>query len=56
MDIEVRMVLQGEEVVEREVKRIGNSAHVMLPRSWIGAKVKVIRLKKDTQAEDGGEG
>ena len=52
MDIEVRMVLQGEEVVERVVKRIGNSGHVTLPKRWIGEKVKVIRLKKDAQAED----
>lgn len=56
MEIEVRMVLQGEEVVERVVKRIGNSGHVTLPSSWIGEKVKVIRLKKDSHAEDGGEG
>jgi putative transposon-encoded protein len=46
MEIEVRMVLQGEEVVEREVKRTGNGAHVTLPSSWIGKKVKIIRLKE----------
>lgn len=46
MRAELRMLLEVEEVLEREVKRTGNGAHVTLPSRWIGKKVKIIRLKE----------
>ncbi|NHJ01948.1 MAG: DUF2080 family transposase-associated protein [Candidatus Heimdallarchaeota archaeon] len=34
----------GEEMLEKEVKKSGNSGRVYLPPSWIGKRVKIIRM------------
>ena len=46
MKTEVIMRLEAEEVIEKEVKKYGTGAIVYVPRSWIGEKVKVLRLGK----------
>jgi len=46
MKTEVIMRLEAEEVIEKEVKKYGTGAVVYVPRSWIGEKVKVLRLGK----------
>ena len=33
-----------EEMLEKEVKKSGNSGRVYLPPSWIGKRVKIIRM------------
>ena len=39
-----RYEIDGEEIVEREVKPFGTGgAHVTAPKDWIGAKVKLVR-------------
>jgi putative transposon-encoded protein len=43
----LKFTLDGEEVLEREVKPMGNTAHAQLPRSWLGRRVKVILLKDE---------
>jgi len=35
----------GQEMLEKVVKRSGNSGRVYLPPDWIGKKVKIIRLE-----------
>ena len=35
----------GEEMLEKQVKKSGNSGRVYLPPSWIGKKVKIIRME-----------
>ncbi|TET89296.1 MAG: DUF2080 family transposase-associated protein [Methanomassiliicoccales archaeon] len=35
----------GQEMIEKEVKRAGNSGRVYLPPDWVGKKVKIIRLE-----------
>ena len=35
---------EGYEVLEKVVKSSGNSGRVYLPTSWIGTKVKIVRL------------
>ena len=43
-DMVDRYEIEGEEIVEREVKPFGNGgAHVTAPKDWIGAKVKLVR-------------
>ena len=37
--------VHGEEMIEREVKRSGNSGRIYLPPDWIGKKVKIIRIE-----------
>ncbi len=34
----------GQEMVEKVVKRSGNSGRVYLPPDWVGRRVKVIRV------------
>jgi hypothetical protein len=34
----------GKEIVEKEVKKSGNSGRVYLPSNWVGEHVKIIRI------------
>jgi len=36
--------LEGEEIIDREAKEFGGSAHVTVPKDWRDADVKVIRV------------
>ena len=36
--------LNGYEEIERKVSTIGNGAHVLVPRKWKDADVKIIRV------------
>lgn len=38
-----RFEIEGEEVLDGEVKSFENSAHVVVPKSWCGADVKIVR-------------
>jgi putative transposon-encoded protein len=39
-------LIRGEETVEKEVKPQGNGAHVIIPKRWIGAQVKITRISE----------
>ncbi len=34
----------GKELIEKEVKKSGNSGRVYLPGDWVGKHVKIIRI------------
>ena len=34
----------GQEMLEKEVKKSGNSGRIYLPPDWIGKRVKIIRI------------
>ena len=34
----------GKEMIEKEVKKSGNSGRVYLPLNWVGKHVKIIRI------------
>jgi hypothetical protein len=36
----------GYEMLEREVKQSGNTGRVYLPKSWIGKRIKIIRVSE----------
>ena len=38
--------LNGYEEIARNASLIGNGAHVLVPRKWIGKKVKVILIEE----------
>jgi len=40
-----------EIVIEKEVKKIGNSGHVLLPKELIGKKVKIVLESHDPNSE-----
>lgn len=41
---ESKFEVWGQEMIEREVKRSGNSGRIYLPPNWINRRVKVIRI------------
>ncbi|WP_141212017.1 MULTISPECIES: DUF2080 family transposase-associated protein [unclassified Halorubrum] len=38
-----RHEIEGHEVIDGTAKATGNSAHVLVPKGWRGADVKVVR-------------
>ena len=36
----------GYEMLEREVKQSGNTGRVYLPKSWVGTRVKIMRVSQ----------
>ena len=40
----VKFEVFGEEMIEKEVKRSGNTGRVYLPPDWVGKHVKIIRI------------
>lgn len=45
-----RFEIHGHEVVEGNVTPVGNGAHVLVPKDWLGAEVKVVRITEpDTE-------
>lgn len=41
--------IEGDEVIEREVKATGNGAHVYLPKEWLNRNVKVVKLPEEEE-------
>lgn len=41
----VKLIVHGEEMVERIVKLSGNSGRVYLPAVWVGSRVKIVRVE-----------
>ncbi len=38
--------IEGHEVIDGEVKPTGNGAHVLVPKDWRGADVKIVRTSE----------
>jgi len=43
---ETKIQLTGYEMLEKQVKKSGNSGRVYVPIEWIGKKVKMILIQK----------
>ena len=39
-------IITGEETIEKEVKPQGNGAHIIVPKRWTGAQVKITRISE----------
>ena len=46
--------IEGHEIITGTVKTTGNGAHVLVPKDWRGAKVKIVRAERFSQAVRGG--
>ncbi|WP_246989871.1 DUF2080 family transposase-associated protein [Halorientalis marina] len=46
-----RFEIEGEEVLGGTAKPSGNSAHVIVPKRWRGADVKVVRVSEPNSDE-----
>ncbi len=44
VDDEDLFLIRGEETIEKEAKPQGDGAHVIVPKAWIGAQVKITRV------------
>lgn len=44
--------IDGHEVIDGEVKATGNGAHVLVPKRWRGAEVKIVRTSEPTSGDD----
>jgi putative transposon-encoded protein len=42
--LKTKLGIIGEEMIEKEVKRSGNTGRVYLPQDWVGKHVKIIRV------------
>ena len=42
----------GYEMLEREVKQSGNTGRVYLPKSWVGTRVKIMRVSQLERKEN----
>lgn len=40
----VKFEVEGEEMLQKEVKQSGNSGRIYLPPTWVGKRVKIVRL------------
>ncbi|MCJ2520482.1 MAG: DUF2080 family transposase-associated protein [Candidatus Thermoplasmatota archaeon] len=40
----VKFEVYGEEMIEKVVKKSGNSGRIYLPPDWVGKRVKIIRM------------
>jgi putative transposon-encoded protein len=47
-----RHEIAGYEVVDGTVKPTGNGAHGLVPRRWLDATVKVVRISEPAPADD----
>ncbi|WP_312912532.1 DUF2080 family transposase-associated protein [Natronosalvus caseinilyticus] len=43
-----RHEIEGHEVIDGTAKATGNGAHVLVPKNWRGADVKVVRITEPT--------
>lgn len=39
---EIVIKFEGSEVIEREVSKFGTGAHIVVPKDFVGKKVKII--------------
>ncbi len=44
-DTPSKFEVYGQEMIEKHVKKSGNSGRIYLPPDWIGKKVKIIRVE-----------
>ncbi|MCL9814874.1 DUF2080 family transposase-associated protein [Natranaeroarchaeum aerophilus] len=44
-----RYEIEGHEVLEGDVKATGNGAHILVPKDWRGADVKIVRTSEPNE-------
>lgn len=44
--------IHGHEVLNGDVTKVGNGAHVLVPKDWLGADVKVVRTSEPDPDEE----
>jgi putative transposon-encoded protein len=49
MAVKKKMTFEGYETLDKTVKKTGNSAHVMVKKTWIGKSVTVVLTDPPTE-------
>jgi len=44
---EITIKLRGSEIIERKVSKFGTGAHIIVPKEYVGKKVKIIMEEED---------
>lgn len=45
MTEKMRIEIEAFQAIDKDVKAFGNTSHVLLPKGWMGKKVKVLLLE-----------
>ncbi len=45
MNVEMKVEVQGYQVLEKKVKKAGGSGRVYLPKEWVDKQVKIVLLE-----------
>lgn len=56
---EMEIKVTGYQIIEKIVKKTGNSGRIYVPNEWVGKRVKIILLEPEIGEEDsniGGQG
>ncbi len=51
MNVEMKVEVQGYQVLEKRVKKTGGSGRIYLPKEWVNKQVKIILLEPATEEE-----
>jgi len=51
MNEQMKIEVQGYQILEKKVKASGSSGRVYVPREWVGRRVKVILLEPAIEEE-----
>ena len=46
MTQKMRIEIEAYQAIDKEVKAFGSTSHVLLPKGWMGKKVKVLLLEE----------
>jgi len=51
MQVKKKVQFEGYEVLDRDVKPLGNSAYVQAPKDWMNKKVSLVLLEPKDEKE-----
>lgn len=50
---EMEIKITGYQIIEKTVKKTGNSGRIYVPNEWVGKRVKIILLEPEIDIETG---
>jgi putative transposon-encoded protein len=55
MNTEIKVEVQGYQVLERRVKEAGTTGRIYLPKAWVNKQVKIVLLEPAIEEEEKNE-
>ncbi len=52
MQDEMKVVVQGYQVLEKKVRKNGTSGRIYLPKEWVDKKVKIVLLEPASEESE----